>query len=108
MYLLIELLKIRPWKIYALLPFLFARILQSGRTLQEAKNWTIGRMISGMTENQIKRTLQKFSDRIQILLRQPLVDRIIEHASDNKIVITPVVIKEMNNMTLLISIFLYL
>ena len=86
-YLIFELLKIRPWKTYALLPFFFSWVFQSGRAFQVTKNWTIGHMISGMTENQIKRPLQKFNDRVQTLLRQKLVDRIFKHVADRAIVI---------------------
>lgn len=86
-YLIIELLKIRPWRAYALLPFVVARFFRNEESVQERKNRAIAHLVCGLTDQQIEGPLQKFSGRIQPLLRQKIKDRIIEHSSNSVIVL---------------------
>lgn len=69
-YLLAELLKLRPWRFPVLIWFLLRMIIVSDIvSKQEHKNKAIGYMIKGLNDIRLSRPLRNFSNKVKLLYR---------------------------------------
>ena len=80
--LLVELLKLRPWRFFGLIWFLFKMIVASDNVSKQAKkNMAIGHLIKGLGDMHLSGALQVFSDKVKFLYRRSIlayIDQAIE------------------------------
>jgi len=82
--LLIELLKLRPWRFTGVLWFL-SRLVSSNNSLskQEYKNKAIGHLIKNLSESQLRGALHSFSNKVKFTYRQSVLKSIDKSIQDN-------------------------
>jgi HAD superfamily phosphoserine phosphatase-like hydrolase len=87
-YLLRELLLLRPWRIFLILPNIINLIfLRDEYEIQKAKNSAIGIIINGLTPKSLESAIDQFSKKVQPLIRPEIIKIIHERAASGFIVI---------------------
>ena len=80
--LLVELLKLRPWRFFGLIWFLFKMIVASDNVSKQAKkNMAIGHLIKGLGDTHLNGALQEFSNKVKFLYQRSIlayIDQAIE------------------------------
>lgn len=77
--LLIELLLLRPWRIFGAAWFLCRMVFATGSgSKQRQKNNAVGHLISGLTDGDMNRALGQFSDKVRSLYRPSMLKKIKE------------------------------
>ena len=74
-YLLIELLRLRPWKIVHLARLLAARAAGSSAEFQLAKNRCVGACLKGLSQERVYVACERFRQRVRPLLRSGVLER---------------------------------
>lgn len=74
-YLLIELLRLRPWKFMHLTGLLAARVAATSAEFQLAKNRCIGACLKGLTQERFAAASGRYRDRVRPLLRSNILQR---------------------------------
>jgi phosphatidylglycerophosphatase C len=86
--LLLELLKAKPWR-FLLLTHLILQVLYSknSSTLQNCKNRMIGHLISGQNLCQLQSALKRYNEKVNLLYRPVLLEKIKEAEINGDLVI---------------------
>lgn len=74
-YLVLELLKLRPWLVIHSPALVWARLFGSAEALQYAKNRCIGHLLSGLAPDQVDRVAGRFGNRVAPLLRASVLEQ---------------------------------
>ena len=75
--LLIQLLLLRPWRIFRTAWFLFKMIYSNdSNNKQDYKNGAIGHLITGLTDYDMMHVLQQFSNKVKTLYRSSMINKI--------------------------------
>jgi phosphatidylglycerophosphatase C len=81
--LIFQLLLIRPWRVFALAWYVYLMILSNDNIAkQKHKNNAIGYLIAGLTENNMDKALVQFSNKVKLLFR-PLMLQKIKDSCEN-------------------------
>lgn len=77
-YLLVELVKRRPWRVYALVRLIAARFSGNAAKLQYWKNRCIGTLLAGMTDEELQQVVEAFHRRVRPLFRSSVMNKLRE------------------------------
>ena len=86
--LLVELLKIRPWKVFKLIWFLLRMIVANKTEVrQKNKNKAIGHLIKDLSDAHLSGALQNFTNKVKFLYRPSIMNAIHKGIQDGHTVI---------------------
>ena len=87
-YLLHELLKLRPWRIFAVLPHLVRMLsVREGSKIQQAKNQAISALLKGLTPESLAPAITGYSASVGCLLRPKLLELMRQRAASGELVL---------------------
>lgn len=87
-YLLLELVRVRPWKAVHIARLIAARMVGSSDQLQFAKNRCIGACLKGLSQERLALACERFRQRVRPLVRSSVWERARDcHASGIQVVV---------------------